>query len=102
MTFKYLKQTYLVEQGIDQKDQSMTDWEISKNRSYYTTTNSLRCTGLESKGLEGILFRVMLAAVTNKPYHLVVHKIEIYFSLTEPANVGKGSRLLPRGDSTIS
>lgn len=40
--------------------------------------------------------------VTKKPHHLVVHKIGIYFSLTEPAKVGKGPRILPCGDSTIT
>lgn len=84
----------------------MTDWEIlkkktKKNRSYSTITNSLRHTGINSKSLDGILSRVMLAAITNKPHHLVVHKIGIYFSLTEPAKGGKGPRILPCGDSTI-
>ena len=84
----------------------MTDWEIlkkkKKNRSYSTITNSLRCTGINSKSLEGILFRVMLAAVIYYlPHHLAVHKIGTYFSLTEPDKVGKGPRILPCGDSTI-
>ena len=73
----------------------------NKNMSYSTITNSLIRTGIDSKSLEGILFRVMLAAVTNKPHHLVVHKTGIYFSLTEPAKVVKGPRNLPCGDSTI-